>query len=163
MNKNNKTLTNFNIDKKFNKTLIESQFNNQFIIENRTAELIALAESLNNENILVGLILGDGNINLNSSKTMGTFKYDLSFDKKDILLYVYNMLSLSGPLKIDLNPIRYTERLDLRHNSINSSLYFTSKANNNLINTAKLFLNNLGKKILPSNIFDLLTPVGLAF
>jgi hypothetical protein len=162
MKNNNNNLTHFQNDKLINKQQMEASLITE-LANNKTAELIALAESLNNLNILVGLILGDGAINFNKAKTLANFSYDLSFDKKDVLLYIYNILILSGPLKLNLNPITYLERFDSRYNVINKSVRFFIPANDNLLVLANQFINNLGEKIVPENIYDLLTPEGLAF
>jgi LAGLIDADG DNA endonuclease family len=59
-------------------------------------------------------------------------------------------------------PRTYT-RTDKRYNITNESLYFRTKSLEELKPFADTFLNSEGKKMIPSNISELLTPRSLAF
>lgn len=54
-------------------------------------------------------------------------------------------------------------RTDGRYSSTNSSLYFRTQSLEQLKPLAELFLDESGKKIIPTNIADYLTPRSLAF
>lgn len=75
---------------------------------------------------------------------------------------MYN-LTKEGGLPLMEDGIKEYTREDNRFNNINKSLYFRTQSLEELKPLADLFLNEGGKKIIPSNIGDHLTERSLAF
>lgn len=113
------------------------------------------------KDMLVGVILGDAYI-----KRTGLDKAFISFEqsskKIEYLNYLHNTVLQEGLPLIDENIKEYL-RNDLRHDTVNKSLYFRSQSLEELRPLADLFLNDSGKKIIPKDIVDYLTPRSLAF
>jgi LAGLIDADG DNA endonuclease family len=111
--------------------------------------------------MLVGAILGDAYI-----KRTGINKAFISFEqsskKIEYLNYLHRTVKQEGLPLIDEKTKEYL-RNDLRHDIVNKSLYFRSQSVEELKPLADLFLNESGKKIIPRNIVDYLTPRSLAF
>lgn len=110
--------------------------------------------------LLVGILLGDGSI-----RRTGTNKAAISFSqsgqKKDYFNQVYESIKAEDLL---LNKPYLRTFVDLRYpNKINSSWNFSSKSSEELRPLADLFLDDNGRKIVPSNISDLLSPKSLAY
>jgi hypothetical protein len=113
------------------------------------------------KDMLIGVILGDAHI-----KRTGSDKAFISFEqsskKADYLNYLQTLVK-EGGLPLMSDNLKEYSRKDQRYNSTNSSLYFRTKSVKELKPFADLFLDEQGKKIIPLNIADYLTPRGLAF
>lgn len=110
--------------------------------------------------MLTGVLLGDAHI-----RRVGVDKAFISFEqskqKSDYLLYLHKLISEGGfevgePKEYSREDYRYPQRLT-------ESLYFRTKSLSEFKSLADLFLDNEGKKVIPANIADLLTPRSLAF
>lgn len=113
------------------------------------------------QDMLIGAILGDAHI----SRT-GVNKAFISFEQsKKKSEYLNHLQTLTKEAGIPLQDERVKEysREDLRYNTTNKSLYFRTESIEELKPIAEMFLDKENKKIIPSNISDLLTPRGLAF
>lgn len=109
--------------------------------------------------MLIGVILGDAHIGRTGlDKAFITFEQ--SKKKAAYLNYLYG-LSQEEDIALD-EPKTYT-REDLRYNKTNESLYFRTKSLEDFKPLADIFLDSDGKKIIPSNIAEYLTPRSLAF
>lgn len=113
------------------------------------------------KDMLIGVLLGDAHI-----RRTGLDKAFISFEqsnkKIEYIHYLHKLTKEEGlPLKVE-NLKEYI-RQDSRHNSINKSLYFRTLSLEVLKPMADLFLNEDGKKRIPANIADYLTPRSLAF
>jgi hypothetical protein len=113
------------------------------------------------KDMLVGVILGDAHI-----KRTGLDKAFISFEqsnkKIDYINYLHNLTKEGGIPLTDENIKEYL-REDLRHKTTNKSVYFRTQSLEELKPIADLFLNDQGKKVIPTNIADHLTPRSLAF
>ena len=113
------------------------------------------------KDMLVGVILGDAHI-----KRSGLLKAYITFEqsnkKLDYITYLQN-LTKEGGLELSQDSLREYSREDLRYQTFNKSLFFKTKALEELKPMAELFLNDEGRKTIPSNIADHLTPRSLAF
>lgn len=111
------------------------------------------------KDILIGTILGDASIYKTKDAAYITFEQNIL--KQDYLLSLYILFESYAK-----NPPKIYKRVDKRYNKENSSIYFRTQ--NLLIfnEFADIFLtetdNGKLKKIIPKNIYDLLTPIGLA-
>jgi hypothetical protein len=104
--------------------------------------------------VIVGLLLSDANLQLNSSTANARLMFEQSFAHFDYFWHVFRILSpycLSYP--------RFRARLWL--NSINFSLTLITIALPCLTDLRNLFYVN-GIKCIPTDIFNPLTPVALA-
>jgi hypothetical protein len=112
------------------------------------------------KDMLIGVILGDAHL-----KRIGLDKAFISFEqsknKTDYLNHLFNLTKAELPVTREY-PKDYS-REDLRYNVINSSEYFRTKSVEELRPFADLFLDENGKKIIPLNIAEHLTPRSLAF
>jgi hypothetical protein len=118
--------------------------------------------SKNIKDLLVGTLMGDAHI-----RKVGLDKAFISFEqsnkKSEYLNYLFNQLKDSG-LNLQNEEVKKYHRTDSRYaNTINKSLYFRTEASEELKEMADLFLDNSGKKIIPSNIADHLSHRSLAF
>ena len=108
--------------------------------------------------MLTGILLGDGHI-----RRSGTNKAYITFEqskkKQGYFNYVHEMMRNEG--LVDSAPKEYL-RNDPRYNSQTESLQFSTKASEEYVPLANLFLDSEGKKKIPSNIGEYLTHKGLA-
>lgn len=112
----------------------------------------------NIRSMLVGTLLGDAHIRRTAFAAYVTFEQALA--KKDYLLHLFEQIKLEG---YDMNsPVQY-DRTDPRYNKVNSSLYFRTVSDPSLNLLADLFLDGLGKKVVPDNIADYLDMEALAY
>lgn len=111
--------------------------------------------------MLVGVILGDAHI-----KRTGSNKAFIAFgqskNKSEYIEYLHNIIK-EGDLPMKEDPIKELKIFDSRYNKTNYSLHFRTKSNEILRPLADTFLDENGRKIVPSNISDYLTPRSLAF
>lgn len=113
------------------------------------------------KDMLIGVILGDAHIG-----RTGLDKAFISFEQsKNKLNYISHLHSLvkEGGLPLLDDSIKEYSREDLRYNSKTNSLYFRTKSLEVLRPLADQFLDQSGKKFIPTNIAELLTPRSLAF
>nr|AGJ98072.1 LAGLIDADG endonuclease [Glomus sp. DAOM 240422] len=109
--------------------------------------------------VLIGLLLGDGCINAPVSKIGGhrlTIRHSMS--QHDYLLHLHNLFEafVVKPLYISSN---FDKRTGQTYHWCNlHTLSFFCFAS-----YRDLFYNEKGVKIIPANIGELLTPVGLAY
>lgn len=108
--------------------------------------------------ILIGMLLGDGHIR-RSGMNKAYITFEQSSKKKEYFNYVHDLLKKEG-LKLS-NPTEYS-RHDIRYNTKNESIHFTTGAMEELTPLADMFLDEEGKKKIPSNIKEHLTHKGLA-
>nr|QCI56447.1 hypothetical protein [Hypsizygus marmoreus] len=111
--------------------------------------------------MLVGVILGDAHI-----KKTGLNKAFISFEqsikKLDYLNHLLTITKNEG-LSLMNDKLREYTRTDLRNSSISQSGYFRTHSIEQLKPIADLFLDYSGKKVIPLNIAEHLTPRSLAF
>lgn len=108
------------------------------------------------KDMLIGVILGDAHIG-----RTGLDKAFISFEQsKNKLNYISHLHSLvkEGGLPLLDDSIKEYSREDLRYNKINYSLHFRTKSLKVLRPLADQFLDPSGKKFIPTNIAELLTP-----
>jgi len=104
--------------------------------------------------MLIGAILGDAHIG-RTGVDKAFISFEQSKKKIEYLNYLYN---LSKEEDITLSEPKTYSRNDQRYETTNESLYFRTKSLEQLKPLADMFLDNDGKKKIPSNIGDLLTP-----
>lgn len=106
--------------------------------------------------VLIGLLLSDGSLERTSSTSAVRLSISFSEKHREYLEFLYNLYK---PY-INTEPalIRVYNR---KTNSYNNVLKFKTLSIPQLIYYYELFYVN-GKKLIPSNIEELITPVGLA-
>ena len=109
--------------------------------------------------LLIGAILGDAHIG-RTGLNKGFISFEQSIKKMEYLNYLYGLSKEEG---ITMEEPKTYSRNDLRYGKTNESLYFRTKSIEELRPLADMFLDKDGKKIIPSNIGEVLTPRGLAF
>src|SRR5258708_28818181 len=110
--------------------------------------------------MLVGVLLGDAHIG-RTGLDKAFISFEQSKKKLDYITHLHNLAKNSG---LELEELKTYARTDLRYsNRINESLYFITNSLEELKPFADLFLNAEGKKVVPRNIADHLTPISLAF
>lgn len=129
------------------RTSINSKKN---ITTNNTYSLSQIKE------IIVGSLLGDADIEMGKRALNGRFKITQSIKYEDYLYMLFDIFSqfcLSSP-----KSIKY---FDTRTQKEYSSLYLRTRRLSIFTDYYKLFYVH-GKKVIPHNIYDLLSPLGLA-
>ena len=111
--------------------------------------------------ILIGVLLGDAHIT-KSEKNNAYIKFEQGIKNQEYLLFIYELFK---DYAINI-PTEY-KRFDKRYSKENISFSFRTKSLNEFNEFADIFLklneNNKTIKIVPKNIFNLLTPCSLAF
>jgi hypothetical protein len=108
--------------------------------------------------IFTGMILGDGHIR-RSGLNKAYITFEQSDKKTEYFNYVHKLLREEG---LNIPDSKTYTRLDPRYGSENKSIHFSTKALEELKPLADMFLDEEGKKKIPSNIGDHLTHRGLA-
>ena len=108
--------------------------------------------------ILIGMLLGDGHIR-RSGADNAYIAYEQSLKKKEYFNYVKDSLEKEG---LPLSDNQLYSRFYPRRSSTTESVRFSSKAIPELKELADMFLDEDGKKKIPSNIGTELTPKALA-
>jgi hypothetical protein len=104
------------------------------------------------------MLLGDGHIR-RSGLNKAYVIFEQSTNKTEYFNYVHNLLKQEG---IGMNEVKQYQRFDERYKKTNESLHLSTSASEELKPLADMFLNEEGKKIIPSNIKELLTHRSLA-
>nr|AVR57731.1 hypothetical protein C0989_000032 [Termitomyces sp. T132] len=113
------------------------------------------------KDMLIGVLLGDGHIR-RSGLNKAYISFEQSSKKTEYMNYLHS-LAQEGGLPLTNENLKEYSREDLRYQVTNKSLYFRTKATEELKPMADLFLNEEGKKVIPANIADHLTSRSLAF
>jgi hypothetical protein len=108
--------------------------------------------------MLTGVILGDAHLRRTGNKAYITIEQ--SIKKAEYVNYLNNSFKEGG---LNLEELKTYTRNDSRYNKINQSLYFKSEPTEELKSLANIFLDNEGKKKIPSNISEYLSLRSLAF
>lgn len=108
--------------------------------------------------MLIGVVLGDAHLRRAGNKAYITIEQSIT--KAEYIKYLNNLFKEGG---FDVDNIRTYTRKDVRYNKLNQSLYFRTESNEELKYLADLFLDNEGKKKIPSNISEYLSLRSLAF
>ena len=147
-------------------------------ISSKTLQLLPLPKgptgSRGAGDFLVGTLLGDAHIRRTGLyKEKAYLTFEQSSKKAEYINYLLETTKKEG---IPLDPsgacgprgkgndiLKEYSRTDSRYNVTNKSLYFRTQSTDMLSPIANLFLNEEDKKIVPTNISELLTPRSLAF
>ena len=113
------------------------------------------------DEIIIGLLLGDGHIQTRNGNSR--FIYAQSSLRKYHLNYFYHIFELFKPFLSKNFEAKSRSFLDNRNNNIYTSISFTTLTLPCFDIYKNLFYNLNNKKIVPSNIDQLLTPRGLAY
>lgn len=108
------------------------------------------------EEVIVGSLLGDADIEMGARAINGRFKITQSTKYEDyfyMLFEIFNQFCSNSP--------KLNTYLDKRTNKEYNSLYLRTKRLPLFTEYYNLFYLN-GVKVIPKNIYDLLTPLGLA-
>ena len=110
--------------------------------------------------MLIGVLLGDAYIG-----RTGLDKAYISFEQsKKKIEYINYLHKLTREAGFKLEDLKTYTRSDVRYsNKINESVYFRTNSLEELKPFADMFLSSEGKKIIPTNIADYLSPRSLAF
>jgi len=113
--------------------------------------------------IIIGLLLGDGHIQSRQLNGNSRFMYGQSSLRENHLNYFNHIFELFKPFISKEYKIRSRSFLDKRTNKTYSSVLFATLTLPCFTFYRELFFNSQGKKIVPLNINQLLTPRGLAY
>lgn len=120
--------------------------------------MITIPEDI--KNVLVGILLGDGHIVRRSSTSNSRFVYaQTAIAHKEYFNFVFNMFI---PFCAANYIPQHRNTLDKRTNKVYSSISFTTMQLP-CFNVFKAMFYVLNVKKVPDNIYELLTPKGLAF
>nr|QWC53690.1 LAGLIDADG homing endonuclease [Rhizoctonia solani] len=108
--------------------------------------------------ILIGLLLGDLYGQIQKTSVNVRFRFEQSTIHKDYLFHLYNLFQSFCTQAPKVN----TRLPDKRTGEIYSNIYFNTYSLPCFKELYSLFYLE-GKKVIPSNIADLLTPMGLAY
>lgn len=108
--------------------------------------------------ILTGMLLGDGHIR-RSGLDKAYITFEQSAKKTEYFNYVHDLLRKEG---LEIPKAKTYSRFDSRYDITNESVHLTTKALTELKAFADMFLDEEGKKKIPSNIGELLTHRSLA-
>jgi hypothetical protein len=109
--------------------------------------------------ILIGILLGDAHINRRSPTSNSRLIYGQTTKHKEYFDLVYNIFK---PLCVSNHKPYFNQSIDKRNNEKYYSFQFTTMQLP-CFNLYREIFYILGKKIIPNNIYELLTPRGLAF
>jgi len=117
-------------------------------------EKLVLPENL--QNILVGLLLGD--VSGEKQALNPRMRFKQSTIHKEYLLHLYNLFKTYCPG----TPNTYYYPISQQNGKVHSSIWFHTYSLPCFTELYNLFYLE-GKKVIPNNIFDLLSPLGLAY
>ena len=130
-------------------------------VQRRSKFTIEIASPLNY--IIIGLLLGDGHIQKRSLTGNSRFMYTQSSLRKHHLNYFNHVLELFQPfLSKDFN-LKHRNFTDKKNNNVYSSVQFATLSLPCFNYYKDLFYKSDNTKIVPLNIENLLTPIGLAY
>jgi len=112
------------------------------------------------KDMLIGVLLGDAHIG-RTGIDKAFISFEQSSKKREYINYLHNLTKESG-LPLIQDDLKEYLREDIRYQTKNKSLYFRTESLEVLKPMADLFLNDDGKKVIPNNIAELLTPLALA-
>nr|YP_009517253.1 LAGLIDADG homing endonuclease [Tephrocybe rancida]YP_009517282.1 LAGLIDADG homing endonuclease [Tephrocybe rancida]AYE93181.1 LAGLIDADG homing endonuclease [Tephrocybe rancida]AYE93182.1 LAGLIDADG homing endonuclease [Tephrocybe rancida] len=112
--------------------------------------------------MLIGTLLGDAHIR-RTGLNKAFISFEQSSKKIDYINFLHKLIKEEGRLPLMEENLKEYLRGDSRYQSMNKSLYFRTQSLEELKPMADLFLNEEGKKVVPTNIADHLTPRSLAF
>lgn len=108
--------------------------------------------------IFTGMLLGDGHIR-RSGLNKAYITFEQSAKKPEYFNYVHNLLQKEG---VNMTEVREYSRFDARFNNTTESLRLSTKALEELKPLADMFLDEEGKKRIPSDIKEHLNHRSLA-
>jgi len=121
-------------------------------------EKAALSLSKELKEILVGLLLGDLHVEKQKTSVNARLKFSQGVIHEYYLLHLYELFQIfCGAV-----PSLYSSSPDIRTGKVYSALSFKTLSLPCFNELYELFYHD-GKKIVPLNIFDLLTPTGLCY
>jgi hypothetical protein len=134
-------------------------------ITKRLTKLERKEYTINNHlnEIIIGLLLGDGHIQNRNSSENSRFLYAQSSLRVNHLNYFNHIFELFKPYISKELKIKSRTTFDNRTNKFYSSVQFATLTLTCFNYYRKLFYKSQNKKIVPSNIKQLLTPMGLAY
>lgn len=114
--------------------------------------------------IIVGTMLGDAKMTFSFTSGNAAYICEQSSVHKD---YLFHLFDLFKDFTDKVEPVKYT-RVDARNGVTSTSYYFNTVALPIFIQFAKMFYTEVAGtrkviKVVPSNIYDLLTPRALAY
>jgi len=109
--------------------------------------------------ILTGILLGDAHINRRSVTANSRLVYGQTIKHKEYFDLVYEIFK---PLCVSGHKPYFNQSIDKRNKETYYSFHFVTMQLP-CFNLYREIFYNLGKKLVPNNIYDLLTPRGLAF
>lgn len=117
------------------------------------------------KDVVVGKLLGDASASINAAQTKATLR--ISQGGANYETYLFYCLQCLRPIT-GLHEIKHKSRYDQRYSKWNALGYFDTDSSSKLISLVKDFYPEskrrlIGKKVVPDNIWDLLTPCALAF
>ncbi|KAG0122693.1 LAGLIDADG endonuclease, partial [Tuber indicum] len=123
----------------------------------QTREMIKLPPY--QKSVIIGLILSDGFLSLSSKGSKNArLEFEQSYSKKEYVFFVFFILSHYCN---SLPGLFFTKKAGIRKENVNYSLKIVTRSILCFTELYSLFyLNKV--KIIPDNIYDLLTPVALA-
>jgi len=113
--------------------------------------------------IIIGLLLGDGHIQNRNLSANSRFIYAQSSLREHHINYFNHVLELFKPFISKDFKAKSKSFLDKRSNLIYSSISFATLTLPCFTYYRNLFYDSINKKIVPLNIKQLLTPRGLAY
>jgi len=122
---------------------------------------INIGEPLNE--IIIGLLLGDGHIQSRQLNGNCRFMYVQSSLRENHLNYFNHIFELFKPFISEKYKVKSRSFIDKRSNKTYSSILFATLTLPCFTYYRELFYNLEGKKIIPLNIDKILTPRGLAY
>jgi hypothetical protein len=122
---------------------------------------INIGEPLNE--IIIGLLLGDGHIQSRQLNGNCRFMYGQNSLRENHLNYFNHIFDLFKPFISKEYKVKSRSFIDKRSNKTYSSVFFATLTLPCLKKYRELFYSLEGKKIIPNNINQLLTPKGLAY
>ena len=120
-----------------------------------------IGEPLNE--IIIGLLLGDGHIQSRQLNGNCRFMYGQSSLRENHLNYFNHIFELFKPFISKEYKVKSRSFIDKRYNKTYSSILFATLTLPCFTYYRELFYNLEGKKIIPNYINQLLTPRGLAY